>query len=331
MKKNKLRKVNMRHFLGNVFEKTGILFLLVLFVAVLTFLTGGVFIRFSNIVNVLMQSSTIGIIAIGMAFVMITRGIDLSVGGITAICSSIGAILMVNYNIPWLFAVLIMLIVGLFFGALNGLSIAKLNLAPFIVTLAMMNISRGLAQYMLGGRTVFGLPQIHKFFGHEKIGFMSVPVLIFFIMALIAYIVLSHTTFGRELFAIGGNPKASWLSGINISRNTVLTYMISGLMAGVASLIVTSKIMCAQVTIGDGYELDAIAAAVIGGVSLFGGKGTISGTVIGALIITIINNGLNLLGVSPFIQTAAKGLIIFGALTIDVFRQRITTEVSITE
>jgi ribose/xylose/arabinose/galactoside ABC-type transport system permease subunit len=326
-----MKKTNFRHYLNIFLDKTGILFLLIIFVVVLAILTDGVFIRFSNIINVLMQSSIVGIIALGMTFVMIISGIDLSVGGIVAICSSIGAILMANYGVSWPLAILIMLTVGLFAGMVNGIAVAKLNLAPFIVTLAMMNITRGLAQYMLGGRTVSGFPEIHKIFGHGKLSFIPVPVLIFFLLALIAYIVLNHTSFGRELFAMGGNPRASWLSGINIARNTVLTFMISGLMAGIVSLIVTSRIMCAQVTIGTGYELDAIAAAVIGGVSLFGGKGTIAGTIIGALIITTINNGLNLLGVSPFIQTAAKGLIIFGAIIIDVLRQRMTKGVKLRE
>jgi len=156
------RKNIVGNYLYLFFEKTGILFLLIIFIIVLTIMTNGIFLRFSNIMNVLTQSSIVGVTALGMTFVMIICGIDLSVGGITAICSSIGAILMVNYEINWLITVLVMLLVGMFFGLINGLSIAKLKLAPFIVTLAMMNITRGISQYMLGGRTVFGLPDSHK-------------------------------------------------------------------------------------------------------------------------------------------------------------------------
>lgn len=300
----------------------GVLIIFVIILVLLAILTGGKSIRWSNIVNVLTQTTTTGLMAIGMTLVIIDRGIDLSVGGVAALSSAIGAICMTQYHLPWFVCVLIMLAVGAFIGLINGLSIAYLKMPAFICTMATLKISQGLAHYILNGKTIFGLPEIHSVFGQGNL--LSIPVSVWMLLffAVIGILLLRYFKFGRELYAMGGNPRAAWISGINVTKNRVLIYVISGVMSAVAALIITSRIMCAQVSIGDGSELDAIASAVIGGVSMAGGEGGVAGAVIGALVIVMINNGLNLMGVSPYIQTAIKGFVIFAAIAMDVIRRR---------
>jgi ribose/xylose/arabinose/galactoside ABC-type transport system permease subunit len=174
----------------------------------------------------------------------------------------------------------------------------------------------------LGGTTIYGLPEVHAFLGQGAVLGIPVSVWILAIFTIIGVILLRFSRFGRELYAMGGNPKAAWIAGINVTKNRILVYVISGFMSAVAALIITSRIMCAQVTIGDGSELDAIASAVIGGVSMAGGEGGILGAIAGTFIIVMINNGLNLLAVSPYIQTAIKGTVIFTAIALDVIRRR---------
>jgi ribose/xylose/arabinose/galactoside ABC-type transport system permease subunit len=310
------RKVKIYHSL----LKSGLLMVFVLIAVILTVLTKGVFLRPSNIINVLVQSTVIGIMAIGMTMVIIDRGIDLSVGGIAVFASSIGAIFMAKFGMPWGIAVPVILMIGLIVGFLNGASIAYLGMAPFISTLAMMKITQGFAQFLLGGQTVFGLPEAYRVFGQGDMLFIPVSVWILVLLGGAGVVLLKYSFFGRELYAMGGNPLAAWLSGLAVKRNRIVIYMISGLMSAAAGIIITSRIMCAQITIGQGSELDAIAAAVIGGVSMSGGEGGIIGAITGAVIIVMINNGLNLLAVSPFLQTAVKGLVIFGAITLDIVR-----------
>ena len=292
----------------------------VLIVLILTVLTKGTFIRPSNIINILIQSTVVGILAIGMTMVIIDRGIDLSVGGTAVFSSAIGAILIVKLGVPWGVVIVVMLLIGLGVGMLNGVSIAYLRMAPFICTLAIMKITQGFAQFILGGQTVFGFPDAYSVFGQGSL--LLIPVSVWILVALSAagFVLLKYSFFGRELYAMGGNPQAAWLSGIAVKRNRIVIYMISGLMAGISAVIITSRIMCAQILIGQGSELDAIAAAVIGGVSLSGGEGGVLGAVTGAVIIVMINNGLNLLAVSPFLQTAVKGIVIFIAITLDIVR-----------
>jgi ribose/xylose/arabinose/galactoside ABC-type transport system permease subunit len=215
-----------------------------------------------------------------------------------------------------------MLGLGALIGLINGLAISLLKMPAFICTLATMKITNGLALLILGGTTVFGLPKIYSIFGQGL--FLKIPIAVWIlaIFTLIGTLILKYARFGRELYAMGGNPKAAWIAGINVSQRRILIYVLSGFMGAIAAVIITSRIMCAQTTIGQGIELDAIASAVIGGVSMSGGEGGILGAVAGTFIIVMINNGLNLLAVSPYIQTAIKGLIIFTAIAIDVIRRR---------
>lgn len=302
--------------------KNGIVIIFLLVLLIFALLTSGKSIRTSNLINILMQTTTIGLLAIGMTLVIIDRGIDLSVGGIAAFSSAVGAILMTRYELPWLLCVIIMLLIGTSIGALNGFAVAVLKMPPFIATMAVLQISRGMAHFLLSGTTIFGLPAEHAVIGQGRIIGLPVSVWILFISTIIITFILKYTKFGRELYAMGGNPKAAWIAGINVVRNRITIYMISGLFASIAALIITSRIMSAQVTIGEGSELDAVASSVIGGVSMAGGSGGVVGAVLGSIVIVMINNGLNLVNVSPYLQTAIKGIIIFAAIAADVTRRR---------
>jgi len=292
--------------------------------------TGGLFLRPANVVNVLLQSSTRGIVTVGVALVIISGGIDLSVGGQAVFIGCMGGWLLRYGMSPWL-VIPLMLLVGCVVGAANGAAVARLSMAPFIVTLATWQIMAGLAyQFTGGGQTIFGFPNEMAFFAHTRVLGVPMAVLVFVLVALAGYIFLERTELGRKVYAVGGNKAVAWLVGVDVFGVTMLCYILSGLLAGLAAVILISRIMCANITIASGLELDAIAAAVIGGISLFGGHGKIGNAVIGALMIGIVNNGLNLLGVNPYIQGVVKGGIIFLAVMIDALRRRRTTEGEIT-
>lgn len=318
---SKLKTKTNNRFLQALSRSGVVLIFLVLLVA-FAILTKGVSIRISNLRSLLISTASTGLMAIGMTLVIIDRGIDLSVGGVAALSSAIGAICMTRTSLPWIACVLVMLVIGLLVGLVNGLSIAVLKMPQFICTMATLKITTGLAQFILGGTTIYGLRQQHAVFGQASVAGVPVCVWMLVIFMLIAFVVLRFSGFGRELYAMGGNPKAAWTAGINVRRNRIAIYMASGFMAAVSALVITSKIMCAQVSIGEGMELDAIASSVIGGVSMAGGEGGVIGAVLGAIVINMINNGLNLMRVSPYIQTAIKGLVIFIAVAADVIRRR---------
>ncbi|MBR5292570.1 MAG: ABC transporter permease [Clostridia bacterium] len=304
------------------FSRNGALVILVIAVAAFAVLTKGKNISISNIINILTQVSSVGIMAIGMTMVIIDRGIDLSVGGVACLSVVVAAVGMVKIGLPWYVCIVFMIITGLLIGFLNGILIAKLKMQPFICTMAMLKTTQGIAYYIMQGKTLFGLPEQWAFFGQSK--FLGLPICVWLLIVLgfIAFLILKFSRFGRELYAMGGNPQAAWMAGINVNLNRIAAYMISSFCATVAGLIISSRIMCAQTSIGDGSELDAIASAVIGGVSMAGGEGGVIGAIIGAIIISVINNGLNLMAVSPYLQTVIKGLVIFFAVIFDIIRRR---------
>lgn len=302
--------------------RNGVVLIFIVLLIGFAILTKGVSIRLSNIRSLLISTASTGLMAIGMTLVIIDRGIDLSVGGVAALSSAIGAILMTRYSWPWFICVLVMLLIGVLIGLLNGVSIAVLKMPPFICTMATLKISTGLAHFILGGTTIYGLNEQHSVFGQKYMIGIPVCVWMLAIFMVAVFLILRYSSFGRELYAMGGNPKAAWTTGINVRRNRILIYVTCGFMASVAALVITSKIMCAQVSIGEGSELDAIASAVIGGVSMAGGEGGVLGAVLGSIVINMINNGLNLMRVSPYIQTAIKGFVIFAAVAGDVLRRR---------
>lgn len=276
------------------------------------------FLDLSNLLNLLRQISINGLIAFGMTFIILTGGIDLSVGSILALSSAFIA-LMITSGVDPIIALIIGVLIGFVLGAVNGLLVTKGNMAPFIATLATMTIFRGLTLVITDGNPITNLGDSYLFqlFGKGYFIGIPVPAVTMIIVFVILLIILQKTTFGRHTYAIGGNEVAAKISGIKVNKIKILIYGISGLMSALAGGILTSRLNSAQPTAGTSYELDAIAAVVLGGTSLTGGKGRIVGTLIGVLIIGVLNNGLNLLGVSSFYQQVVKGVVILIAVLID--------------
>ncbi|AJC95058.1 ribose ABC transporter permease [Staphylococcus hyicus] len=276
------------------------------------------FLDLSNLLNLLRQISINGLIAFGMTFVILTGGIDLSVGSILALSSAFIALLITSGVDPIL-AIIIGVVIGFILGVVNGIFVTKGNMAPFIATLATMTIFRGLTLVVTDGNPITNLGDNYLFqlFGKGYFFGIPVPAVTMTLVFIILFVILHKTTFGRHTYAIGGNEIASKISGIKVDRVKIFIYGISGLMAALAGAILTSRLNSAQPTAGTAYELDAIAAVVLGGTSLTGGKGRIVGTLIGVLIIGVLNNGLNLLGVSSFYQQVVKGVVILIAVLID--------------
>ncbi|MGM9974446.1 MAG: ribose ABC transporter permease [Clostridiaceae bacterium] len=274
------------------------------------------FLTISNISTVLTQVSMNAIIAIGMTFVILTGGIDLSVGSIIAITGAVAASILTSGGSAFI-AVFAAILIGGAIGYLNGFFVARARIQAFIVTLATMTIFRGVTYVYTGGNPISGLGKAFNVIGNKKILGIPVPVLIMIVVFAIGAYVLTQTRFGRYVYAIGGNEDSSRLSGINTKSVKNLVYMISGIAAAIAGIIVTSRIGSASPNAGSSYELDAIAAVVLGGTSLSGGEGRIFGTIIGALIIGVLNNSLNLLNVSTFYQSIVKGAVILLAVLID--------------
>ncbi len=270
----------------------------------------------SNITNVFTQVSTNAIIAVGMTFVILTGGIDLSVGSTVAISGAFAASIIKSTNNVFL-AIIVAGIVGIVIGLINGLLISKGKLQAFIATLATMTIFRGVTLVFTNGTPISKLSESFVNIGNGKLGFIPIPVVITVIVFIIAVYVLTETRFGRYLYALGGNEDSARLSGINTNKIKTLVYVISGFASSIAGVIIASRIGSASPNAGTGFELDAIAAVVIGGTSLAGGEGRITGTLIGALIIGVLNNGLNLMNVSPFYQSIVKGLVILIAVLLD--------------
>ncbi|NRF91642.1 ribose ABC transporter permease [Paenibacillus frigoriresistens] len=301
-------------------QSLGSLLGLVLIVVILSVVNGD-FLTVGNIFNVLRQISINALIAFGMTFVILTGGIDLSVGSILALSSAFTAGLMASGMNTWL-AVGIGLIGGLMMGAINGLLITKGKVAPFIATLATMTVFRGLTLVYTQGRPITGFKEDFAMLGKGYFLQIPMPIIWMVIAFAVLYIILKHTTFGRRVYALGSNEEATWLSGINTSKVKILVYSISGLLAAISGIILTSRLNSAQPTAGGAFELDAIAAVVLGGTSLSGGRGWIVGTLIGAMIIGVLDNGLNLLNVSSFYQQVVKGVVILIAVLLDRSKAR---------
>ncbi|MGO1631805.1 MAG: ABC transporter permease [Staphylococcus equorum] len=290
---------------------------LILLVIIISALNSA-FLEPSNLFNLLRQVSINGLIAFGMTFVILTGGIDLSVGSTLALSSAMVAILMVS-GVDSIIALLLGCIFGAVLGAVNGLLITLGKMAPFIATLATMNVFRGLTLVITDGNPITNLNGSYAFqlFGRGYFLGIPVPAVTMFVTFIILYILLHKTVFGRQTYAMGGNEKAAFISGIKVNKLKIMIYSLAGLMSAMAGAILTSRLNSAQPTAGMSYELDAIAAVVLGGTSLTGGKGRILGTLIGVLIIGVLNNGLNLLGVSSFYQQVVKGVVIIIAVLID--------------
>ena len=292
---------------------------LIVFSVIVAFINSR-FMTTSNILNILRQTSINAVIATGMTFVILTGGIDLSVGSILGFSGAVAAMMLAS-GVDSIIAIPVALIVGLVVGALNGVLISKGKLQPFIVTLATMTMLRGATLVFTDGKPIGtgfeANSKLFAWFGNGYVLGIPVPIIVIIVTFLVALFVLTQTKIGRYVYALGGNEEATKLSGISTDKVKIFVYAISGMMAALAGIIITSRLSSAQPTAGSGYDLDAIAAVVLGGTSLAGGTGTIVGTMIGALIIGVLNNALNLMDVSSYFQMLAKGSVILLAVLLD--------------
>lgn len=308
------KEINWRTF----FQRYGLLLSLILLCIVLS-LASDRFLTSSNLLNVLRQSSINGIISIGMMLVILTRGIDLSVGSVLALSTVIGVDLLKNEGMPVVQAIGVCLLVGAAAGAMNGLLVSWLNIPPFIATLGMMTFARGAAKFYTDGQPISGLDQLGRGFRllgtAEPLG-IPMPIIVAGLVFLAGYILLNHIPFGRYIFGLGDNEEAAYLSGLPVRLIKMFVYVAAGALSALAGIILVGRLNSAQPTAGEMYEFNAIAAVVVGGTSFDGGEGTIMGTLIGVLIIGIIDNGLNLLDVSSFYQDITKGAVIALALLL---------------
>src|SRR5262245_5416159 len=279
------------------------------------------FLTLSNLLNVAEQTSINAVVAVGMTFVIVSAGIDLSVGSVVALAGVVlGTVLQRGYGLA--LALPLSIATGVACGLINGLVLRIGRLQPFIVTLGTMSIARGAALLVTEGRPVSGFEQSFRILGSGRVGFVPTPVIAMVVVYLVAHFVLTRTTFGRYVYAIGGNEEATRLSGVAVPFHKTAIYAVSGLTSALAAVILTARLNSAQPIAGMMYELDAIAATVIGGTSLMGGEGTLGGTLVGALIMGVLRNGLNLLGVSSFLQQIVIGGVIVVAVLLDTVLKR---------
>lgn len=290
-------------------------------VYIIAALVSGKFMAFSNQMIVLRMISTTALAAFGMSFVLLTGGIDLSVGSFMSLAGCLTTILISWYSVPSFLAILISLLVGLFFGAVNGLIITKMRMPAFIVTLATMNIMRGISYTITGGKPVsVTADTLFEKIGAGFIGRVPIAAIYVVIAFLVLWMLLNRTKFGRHVYAVGGNLNAATYSGINTDKTIFSAYVLTGVLSAFGGIILVSRLNSGQPTIGEGAELDAIAACIVGGMSLSGGAGTLTGTLIGAILMGIISNILNLVGVNSFVQLIIKGIIIIFSVYINTLR-----------
>jgi len=279
------------------------------------------FLTLSNLLNVAEQATIIAIVAVGMTFVILTAGLDLSVGSVLAFAGVVMASAL-HAGAPLPFALLAGLVTGTVCGLVNGLLITLGRLPPFIATLGMMSVARGTALMYTGGRPISGFSENFRWLATGEVLRVPIPVIVMIGIYAIAFFVLTRTKLGRYTYAIGGNEEATHLSGVNVRFYKIVVYGLAGLFSGLAAILLTARLNSAQPIAGMMYELDAIAATVIGGTSLLGGEGNVLGTLIGALIMAVLRNGLNLLGVSSFLQQVVIGSVIIVAVLIDMALKR---------
>lgn len=313
MEKEKSSKFNMKGLVA----KYGVIIGLVIIMVYFTVMKAK-FLTLDNMLNMLRQTSINGLLAIGMTFVVLTGGIDLSVGSIVGASGMFAALVArTATGMPWFLAVLVGLGVGLLLGAVNGVIISYLKVPAFIATLGMLSIARGVTFMASDAKPVPGLSEGFLKIGGGSLGIIPIPIIILILVLIVSYVVLYKTRYGRYIFATGGNPVSARVSGINVKAIICSVYMISGVLAGLAGVILTSRVTSGLSQGGNGYEVDAIAAAVIGGNSLSGGRGRLWGTIVGFLIMGVMNNGLDMMAVSSYWQLVIKGIIIIGAVMLD--------------
>ncbi len=317
-------------WLASLAQRYGILIVLVVCCIFLS-VASEYFLTPRNIINVLRQVSINGILAIGMTFVILMRGIDLSVGSVVALAGVVAASLATTSSTamvaggpyPVAIALLSGVGVGAACGAFSGAVVSRFNVPAFVATLGMLSAARGLTLIYAGGKPVPALTPEFRWIGTGDILGIPLPVILLALVFLLSWLILSYTRFGRHIYAAGGNPQAAKVSGINVSRIQLIVYMISGMLSGLAGMILAARTGSALTQAGIAYELDAIAAVVIGGTSLSGGVGKVTGTLIGALLIGVMNNGLDLMGVASYYQQVIKGMLIVAAVMLDQSKKNI--------
>lgn len=328
-----MSKPNAKQGNGNIFnsflygtikffrENAGILIGFVIICVIISIMNSD-FLSMENLLNVLRQVSTITIIAIGMTLVIILAGIDLSVGSIMALSGVVTGGLIAFSGVPMWLAVIAGLLIGILFGLINGYFTAYKYMPAFIVTLATMNIARGAAYVYTDGKPIRVMSDEFNFIGSGYVGPIPVPVIYMFIIIVVVSLIMNRTKLGRYMYAVGGNMEAARFSGINTKRVQLFAYTLSGFLAAFSGIVLASRMFSGQPTAGMGAELDAIAAVVLGGTSMSGGRGRIGGTVIGALIIGVLSNGMNLMGINSFWQYIVKGIVILIAVYVDIVKKR---------
>lgn len=309
--KNIISKIQQSYYKPEIYAAIGVLLL-----GIILSIASPYFLQPNNLINLLRQVSLNAIVAAGVTFVILTGDIDLSVGSIVAVSGTLFAGFILNMGLPIWLSIILGLGVGTLFGLLNGIIVAYTRIPAIIVTLGMMTVARGAALLYSGGYPITGLPKSVEFIGRGYIGPIPVPVVIMVVVFTVAGILLTRTKFGRHVYALGGNEETVRLAGISVKKIKMKIFMISGFLSAVSGLIVTARLSSGQPMAAEGWELNAIAATVVGGTSIAGGRGTIIGTLIGALIIGMITNGLNIMNVSPYMQRVVRGAVIIVAVLV---------------
>lgn len=315
-----------------VLRQSSLLFLILFWIAL--GLASPDFLTPANILVVALQTSILAIVAMGMTFTMLTAGIDLSVGSVVALTSAVAAGLAAQADalphgayagqaLPPMIALTMALGIGAVLGGINGLLIVRGGIPPFVATLAMLAAARGLTLVYTGGYVIPAIDPVLTFLGTGNLGPIPVPVLVMLVLFTLLWFTLTQTRFGLHVYAVGGNEETTRLAGVHTRRVVLTTYVISGLMAAVGGVILMGRLNSAQPNLAVGFELDAIAAPVIGGTSLFGGIGTLQGTLVGAFIMGTLSNGMNLLGADPYFQQVIKGLVFIAAVAWNMYTKRV--------
>lgn len=302
---------------GNILRKFGILFVLIAICIFFSIAARPVFLTLGNFKNILRQVSMLGVCAVGMSCVILTGGIDISVGSVVGLSGMLCAKLMVHFSIHPVLAVVMALIVCALIGMFNGFCINRLQIPPIITTLAMMGLLRGVVYLLCGGLTISGFTEHFKFIGQGYISEVPFPVIITIVVFIFGHFFLNRSKYGRYTYGLGGNEEATRLSGVNVQKQKYLLYMISSLCAGIAGIMMLSRLNSGQPTTGDGLEMQVVTAVVLGGISINGGEGKLMGVIFGVLIIGVLQNGLILLSVSSYWQMVVQGAVLLFAVAFD--------------
>lgn len=318
-----MKDKSLKNKVMQIYGKAGVLIILLLMVVILAILRPGTFFSYRNLINIVRQVSFYAMVGMGAMVVLVGGDFDLSAGSVIGITSILATMpISGNPDMPIIVSFLIAVGVGLVVGLINGVLVAYCRMPAFIATLGMQTLLRGLALYIANGRSISGLPEKFNFLGGGSIGIIPVPVIILIILSFITWYLMKYTRLGRHIYAIGGNSQAATVSGVNAKAIKVFTFIFAGITAAIAGLILTARIASGNASSGEGYELQAIAGCVIGGVSLNGGVGSVYGVICGVLVIGVLNNAMDLMNVSGYMQKVAQGIIIIVAVLLDVIRAK---------